>query len=26
MRGEGGILRLGEYLIGRACRHLPAEQ
>ena len=26
MRGEGGILRLGEYLVGRACRGLPAEQ
>lgn len=26
MRGERGILRLGEYLVGRACRRLPARQ
>ena len=26
MRGEGGLLRLGERLIGRACRRLPAGQ
>jgi hypothetical protein len=26
MRGEGGLLRLGEYLVGRACRGLPAEE
>jgi DivIVA domain-containing protein len=25
MRGERRLLRVGEYLIGRACRHLPAE-
>jgi DivIVA domain-containing protein len=25
MRGEGRLLRIGEYLIARACRHLPAE-
>jgi DivIVA domain-containing protein len=25
MRGEGRLLRIGEYLISRACRHLPAE-
>jgi len=25
MRGEGRLLRVGEYLIGRACRPLPAE-
>ena len=25
MRGERRLLRIGEYLIGRACRHLPAE-
>ena len=24
MRGEGRLLRIGEYLIARACRHLPA--
>jgi hypothetical protein len=26
MRGKGGLLRLGEYLVGRACRGLPAEE
>jgi DivIVA domain-containing protein len=25
MRGEGRLLRIGEYLIARACRHLPSE-
>jgi DivIVA domain-containing protein len=25
MRGERRLLRIGEYLIARACRHLPAE-
>jgi hypothetical protein len=25
MRGEGRLLRIGEYLIARACRHLSAE-
>lgn len=25
MRGERRVLRIGEYLIARACRHLPAE-
>ena len=25
MRGERRLLRVGEYLIARACRHLPAE-
>jgi hypothetical protein len=25
MRGEARLLRIGEYLIARACRHLPAE-
>jgi DivIVA domain-containing protein len=25
MRGEPRLLRIGEYLIARACRHLPAE-
>jgi DivIVA domain-containing protein len=25
MRGEGRLLRIGEYLITRACRHLPPE-
>ena len=25
MRGEDRLLRVGEYLIARACRHLPAE-
>jgi hypothetical protein len=23
MRGERALLRIGEYLVGRACRHLP---
>lgn len=26
MRGERRLLRIGEYLIARACRHLPAEE
>jgi hypothetical protein len=25
MKGERRLLRIGEYLIARACRHLPAE-
>ncbi|HEY1914034.1 MAG TPA: hypothetical protein VGH27_00500 [Streptosporangiaceae bacterium] len=25
MRGERGLLRLGERLVGRSCRHLPRE-